>query len=127
MKPKFAWLLVVMAVCIGAAAVLVWFWPVSSSTAISSAKSKPVHQLADKTWGGLIAEYERATGVPGTWQAKRPYSEQWSWEVTYTHPGIGPLWFGIDHFWSPGFMDENSVSILQQMLDEIRENGSSVE
>ena len=53
---------------------------------------------------------------PGTWQAKRSYDERWSWDVTYSHPGIGVLWLGVGHTWTGVFTDETAASKAQWML-----------
>ena len=125
MKPKYVAMLLALALCMVVAGLLVWFWPVSGSTAINAAKSKPVYQLQDETWGELIADYEEATGTSGTWRAKRPYNEQWSWGVTYTHPGIGVLWLGVGHTWTDVFTDETAAGTVQRMLNAISEKGAA--
>jgi hypothetical protein len=115
-KPKYLAMLLALAFCIGVAGLLVWFWPLNGATAIDVAKSKHVYQLQDETWGEFIADYEEATGTSGTWHAKRPYNEQWSWDVTYTHPGIGLLWLGVGHHWTALFTHETTAGQVQRML-----------
>lgn len=125
MKPQCLALVLAAVFCVIIAGLLVWFWPLSGSAAISAAKSKYVYSLQDETWGELIADYEEATGVSGTWRAKRSTDERFSWDVTYTHPGIGILWLGIGHTWDRfPFTNETSVGQQQRMLEAISERGA---
>lgn len=94
---------------------LVWFFRVTGSAASSMAKAKEIYQSKDSTYGELIARYEEAVGVNGTWEAKRINEEHWPWSVIYHHPNLGTLWFGVQTR-SAVYMDDTSPGTTARML-----------
>ena len=122
MKQRYLALVLAVALCAIIAGLLAWFWPVTGSGAISAAKSEQVDHLQGQTYGKPIAKYEEATGIAGVWQARRVDEELWSWDVTYTHPGIGVLWFGIQHPWSV-YMDDTTPDKQARMLSAVEQGG----
>ena len=92
--------------------------PVTGSSAIAVAKAKQAFQPAELTYGQLVTEYEKAVGVEGTWRAELTNGDHWSWNVTYTHPQLGVLWFGVQFRWSV-YMNDTTPAITQRMIDAI--------
>ncbi len=123
MRSKYLALALAVGLCAIVAGLLTWFWPITGSGAISAAKSEQVYQLQARTYGDLIAKYEEATGIVGVWRAKRVGAEHYEWDVTYVHPGIGVLWFGVQHPWSV-YTDDPTPGITRRMLQAIGETAT---
>jgi hypothetical protein len=119
MKPRYVAVICAVFACVFIGSVLAWCWPVTGLGAVAIAKRQPIDQLGTQSYGELIGRYEAATAIVGTWHAKRVNGDQWSWEVTYTHPGIGSLWFGVGHL--SAMMNGNSIGQKATMLAAARE------
>jgi hypothetical protein len=113
-------LLVTLAVLVVVVGFLWWFFPATSYTAFSIAKDKEVYQSPGTEYGRLIALYEEATGIKGSWQLRSARDDHWWAEVTYTHPGFdGMLWFGVKGRWMGTYMNDLSPATTTEMIETI--------
>jgi hypothetical protein len=106
-------------VLIALVAVLAWSVPLIGSSAISMAKASEAFQSPGSNYAQLVGQYEAAVGSKGSWKAERTNGDHYSWDVTYTHPGLSTLWFGVQTRWSI-YMNDVTPEITQRMLEVIQ-------
>jgi hypothetical protein len=107
-----------MGVIVVLVALLTWAVPLVGPSAVGMAKASRVGEAGDQSWGQLIRQYEETTGKTGSWLATRSNGEHWSWDVTYAHPILGTLWFGVETRWAI-YMDDSTPRITRTMLNVI--------
>jgi uncharacterized membrane protein YeiB len=113
-------MLCTMAATVGVVVVLAWAVPLLGASAIGMAKASAVGETGDQSWGQLIRQYEETTGEAGSWLAVRTNGDHWSWDVTYVHPSLGTLWFGVQTRWT-SYMNDSTPGIRRTMLNAIGE------